>query len=87
MHVEDGQPSVVHVHCVYMHCCELGHEATNLFNECVCVCVCLFPFRWCPVLLCHLLSVQGAPFRAVQGHRHGHEGAVQGLVGGEGRGW
>ena len=21
-----------HVHCVYMPCCNLGHEATNLFN-------------------------------------------------------
>ena len=30
--VENGQPSVVHVHCVYMACCNLGHEATNLFN-------------------------------------------------------
>ena len=43
------------------------------------------PFRWCPVLLCHLPSVQGEPFRAVQGEGHGHGGAVQGWVRGEGR--
>ena len=51
--------------------------------------VCLYlPFRWCPVLLCHLPSVQGEPFRAVQGEGHGHGGAVQGWVRGKGgRGW
>ena len=42
------------------------------------------PFRWCPVLLCHLPSIQGGPFRAVQGEGHDHGGAVQ-RVGGNGR--
>ena len=51
----------------------------------MCVCMCVsFLFRWCPVLLCHLPSVQGGPFRAVQGQGQDHGGTVQGEVGGKG---